>query len=63
MLTSRLFADHLRRQGGNHIDFFDGTSIMNDLLNYAAPGEARSDNSRNSFGGTQTAIHFCAIPH
>jgi len=47
--------------GGDHIDFFDGHRIMNDELNYAAPGEPRGRNPNTTFVATQNAIHFLAI--
>ena len=47
--------------GGDHIDFFDGTRIMNDELNYAAPGEPRGRNANTTFAATQRAIYFLAI--
>ncbi len=47
--------------GGDHIDFFDGHRIMNDELNYAAPGEPRGRNPNTTFVATRTAIHFLPI--
>lgn len=47
--------------GGDHIDFFDGTRIMNDEMNYAAPGEPRGRNANTTFAATRTAIYFLAI--
>ena len=47
--------------GGDHIDFFDGHRIMNDELNYAAPGEPRGRNPNSTFAATRTAIHFLRI--
>ena len=47
--------------GGDHIDFFNGTRIMNDELNYAAPGEPRGRNANTTFAATRTAIYFLAI--
>ena len=48
--------------GGNHIDFFNGDRIMNDQLNYAAPGEPRSRRKDSTFYATQRAIHVLTIP-
>ena len=47
--------------GGDHIDYFDGTRIMNDELNYSAPGEPRGRNANTTFVDTQTAIYFLRI--
>lgn len=47
--------------GGDHIDFFDGHRIMNDELNYAAPGEPRGRNPNSTFAATRTAIYFLRI--
>ena len=47
--------------GGDHIDFFDGTRIMNDEMNYAAPGEPRGRNPNATFEATRTAIHVLRI--
>ncbi len=47
--------------GGDHIDYFDGTRIMNDELNYAAPGEPRGRDPNTTFVATRTAIHFLEI--
>ncbi len=47
--------------GGDHIDFFDGNRIMNDELNYAAPGEPRGRDPNTTFVATRTAIHFLPI--
>jgi len=47
--------------GGDHIDFFDGTRIMNDELNYSAPGEPRGRNANTTFADTRTAIYFLPI--
>ncbi|WP_339723333.1 peptidoglycan-binding domain-containing protein [uncultured Paraglaciecola sp.] len=47
--------------GGDHIDFFDGKRIMNDELNYAAPGEPRGRNANTTFVATKSAIHFLRI--
>ena len=49
------------RVGGNHIDFFDGTHIMNDLMHYAAPNEPTNADSRITFGKAKTAIHVLRI--
>ncbi len=62
-----VFFDNLRGSratataGGDHIDFFDGTRIMNDELNYAAPGEPRGRNPNTTFADTRTAIYFLPI--
>ncbi len=62
-----VFFDNLRgstanaTSGGDHIDFFDGTRIMNDELNYAAPGEPRGRNANTTFAATRTAIYFLTI--
>ena len=62
-----VFFDNLRGSratataGGDHIDFFDGTRIMNDELNYAAPGEPRGRNPNTTFAQTRTAIYFLPI--
>jgi peptidoglycan hydrolase-like protein with peptidoglycan-binding domain len=47
--------------GGDHIDFFDGRRIMNDELNYSAPGEPRGRNPNTTFADTRTAIYFLPI--
>ena len=47
--------------GGDHIDFFNGTRIMNDELNYSAPGEPRGRNANTTFAATRTAIYFLPI--
>ena len=47
--------------GGDHIDFFDGRRIMNDELNYSAPGEPRGRNANTTFADTRTAIYFLPI--
>ena len=48
-------------RGGDHIHFFNGTRIMNDELNYSAPGEPRGRNANTTFDQTRTAIYFLQI--
>ena len=55
------FTSSNSRVGGNHIDFFDGTHIMNDLMHYAAPNEPTNADSRTTFGKAKTAIHVLRI--
>lgn len=48
-------------RGGNHIDYFDGARIMNDELNYAAPGEPVRGRADATFAATLNAIHVLPL--
>jgi hypothetical protein len=49
---------------GDHIDYWDGTHAMNDLLRYNAPGEGGPGRARDSshWFRDSRAIFFCALP-
>lgn len=52
---------HKLSGGTNHIDYFDGARIMNDELNYAAPGEPRPGRPDATFHATRRAIHVLQL--
>jgi|GEM_PF-3262958 len=50
---------------GDHIDFWDGSRVMNDRLNYNGPGEREAGegpNSRRWFRNIRRNLWFLAIP-
>lgn len=59
--TPAIIYFHRLSGGTNHIDFFDGARIMNDELNYAAPGEPRRGRPDATFQATRRAIHVLPL--
>jgi peptidoglycan hydrolase-like protein with peptidoglycan-binding domain len=59
--TPAIIFFHKLGSGTNHIDYFDGARIMNDELNYAAPGEPRRGRPDATFHATRRAIHVLPL--